>query len=169
MKITNLSTATFFRLVSAYQDKLIDKKSWRVGSFKRILDAMKDHFGGVNFNAFAQVILYASETSCRKMNRCTLNVHWKPYIRKEQYCFEVILYLVLYFRTILSLWVKIYHKPRNPDIIFLHRESLWRDKLRYKIGIHLLQTQLSPDDQACMELSQLSALAVCNWCISSTW
>ena len=93
LKITNLSTATFFRLVSAYQDKLIDKKSWRVGSFKRILDAMKDHFGGVNFNAFAQVILYASETSCRKMNRCTLNVHWKPYIRKEQYCFEVILYL----------------------------------------------------------------------------
>ena len=84
LKITNLSTATFFRLVSAYQDKLIDKKSWRVGSFKRILDAMKDHFGGVNFNAFAQVILYASETSCRKMNRCTLNVHWKPYIRKEQ-------------------------------------------------------------------------------------
>ena len=93
LKITNLPTATFFRLVSAYQDKLIDKKSWRVGSFKRILDAMKDHFGGVNFNAFAQVILYASETSCRKMNRCTLNVHWKPYIRKEQYCFEVLLYL----------------------------------------------------------------------------
>ena len=93
LKITNLSTATFFRLVSAYQDKLIDKKSWRVGSFKRILDAMKDHFGGVNFNAFAQVILYASETSCRKMNRCTLNVHWKPYIRKEKCCFEVLLYL----------------------------------------------------------------------------
>ena len=86
-----MSTATFFRLVSAYQDKLIDKKSWRVGSFQRILNAMKEHFGGVNFDAFVQVILYASETSCRKMNRCTLNVHWKPYIRKEQYCFEVIL------------------------------------------------------------------------------
>ena len=32
----------------------------------------------------------------------------------------------------------------------------------YKIGIYLLHSQLSPVDQVCMELSQLSALAVCN-------
>ena len=74
----NCFYAPYFRLVSAYQDKLVD---YVTPNMEKYVSSMKQNFGNVTFDAFVQTILKLSETKCQKMNQCGLNVHWRPYIR----------------------------------------------------------------------------------------
>ena len=82
-----------FRLVSAYQDKVIDRP---VGS---IMKSLKNNYGKTNFESFAYLVIKsASKNECLKTyGNCKFNNHWKPYIRnlsyKSHYAIFVIFFL----------------------------------------------------------------------------
>ena len=68
------------RLVSAFQDKLVDHK------YKRVVDQIINNFGEINFENFVKMIIQNSKTRCRRLNECGLDVHWKPFISRCGYC-----------------------------------------------------------------------------------
>ena len=68
------------RLVSAFQDKLVDHK------YKRIVGQIINTFGEINFENFVKMIIQNSKTRCRRLNECGLDVHWKPFISRCGYC-----------------------------------------------------------------------------------
>lgn len=71
------------RLVSAYQDKLVDQTD---KFYKRVVDYLIDNYGAVTFENFVSMILTKSRRRCRRMNRCGLDKHWKPFISRCGYC-----------------------------------------------------------------------------------
>lgn len=73
----------FERLVSAYQDKLVDQTD---KFYKRVVDYLIDNYGAVTFENFVSMILTKSRRRCRRMNRCGLDKHWKPFISRCGYC-----------------------------------------------------------------------------------
>ena len=70
------------RLVSAYQDKLLDHS----GLYSTIVNKMIKTYGSVSFQNFVLMILDKASRNCRKMKRCGLDVHWKPFISRCGYC-----------------------------------------------------------------------------------
>ena len=66
--------------MSAYQDKLVDHK------YKRVVDQIINTFGEINFENFVTIIIKNSKTHCRRLNKCRLDVHWKPFISRCGYC-----------------------------------------------------------------------------------
>jgi len=73
----------FERLVSAYQDKVIDRRDKHYAYVTKKLDFQ---YGGVNFRNFIQMILDDSERNCRSPAHCGLDKHWKPFISRCGYC-----------------------------------------------------------------------------------
>ena len=65
-----------FRLVSAFQDKLVDKSD---KSFTNIINNIINTFGEINFENFATMII-------KKSRKRGLNIHWKPFINRCGYC-----------------------------------------------------------------------------------
>ena len=65
-----------FRLVSAFQDKLVDKSD---KSFTNIINHIINTFGEINFENFATMII-------KKSRKRGLNIHWKPFINRCGYC-----------------------------------------------------------------------------------
>ena len=68
----------FERIVSAFQDKFIDNNS---GVFRNIKKKMISTYGDASFISFVKMIISSSQFSCNEVNRCTINRHWKPFIR----------------------------------------------------------------------------------------
>ena len=68
----------FERLVSAFQDKFIDNNS---GVFRLMKKKMISSYGDASFVSFVKMVLASSQLSCKEVNRCTINRHWKPFIR----------------------------------------------------------------------------------------
>ena len=66
--------------MSAFQDKLVDHK------YKRVVDQIINNFGEINFENFVSIIIKNSKTRCRRLNKCRLDVHWKPFISRCGYC-----------------------------------------------------------------------------------
>ena len=69
----------FERIVSAYQDKIVDNK-------KKHLKHLLGMFGGVSFVHFVKMILDKGAKYCQEMNQCLLNYHWRPFISRCGYC-----------------------------------------------------------------------------------
>ena len=69
-----------FRLVSAYQDKLVDQN---YGGYR---DYITRNFGGVSFKTFVQMVIERSEKMCQKLSKCDLDRHWRPFISRCGYC-----------------------------------------------------------------------------------
>ena len=66
--------------MSAFQDKLVDTNS------TEFTDHIMKNFGEVNFENFVTMIIKNSKTRCRSLNKCDLNIHWKPFISRCGYC-----------------------------------------------------------------------------------
>ena len=79
-----------FRLVSAYQDKVIDRP---VGS---IIKSLKNNYGETTFESFAYLVIKsASKNECLKTyGNCKFNNHWKPYIRNLSYKSHYAIFIV---------------------------------------------------------------------------
>jgi len=73
----------FERLVSAYQDKMVDGTD---PSYFSIKNFIFDKYGEVTFPNFVRMILYKSRTKCRTMSTCRLDKHWKPFISRCAFC-----------------------------------------------------------------------------------
>lgn len=73
----------FERLVSAFQDKIVDQSD---GFYTRRVNYLKLKYGGISFAHFADMILDKSVKICRQMNACRLDKHWKPFISRCGYC-----------------------------------------------------------------------------------
>jgi len=73
----------FERLVSAYQDKLVDGAD---PSYFRVKKHIMEKYGEVTFPNFIRMILYKSRTKCESMSTCRLDKHWKPFISRCAYC-----------------------------------------------------------------------------------
>jgi len=73
----------FERLVSAFQDKMVDGTD---PSYFNIKNFIFDKYGEVTFPNFVRMILYKSKTKCRSMNTCRLDKHWKPFISRCAFC-----------------------------------------------------------------------------------
>ena len=68
----------FERIVSAYQDKIVDGTTLK--------KSLQKKYGGVSFIDFTNMILDDSDNKCQKLNKCHMNVHWKPFISRCGYC-----------------------------------------------------------------------------------
>ena len=66
--------------MSAFQDKLVDHR------YKRVADEIVNTYGEINFENFVTLIIEKSKSSCRRLKRCVLDVHWKPFISRCGYC-----------------------------------------------------------------------------------
>jgi len=73
----------FERLVSAFQDKLVDGSD---KFYKRVVDHIINTFGEISFENFVYMILRNSKTRCRRLKGCGLDKHWKPFISRCGYC-----------------------------------------------------------------------------------
>merc|ERR1719500_1237567 len=70
----------FERIVSAFQDKFVDNNS---GVFRNIKKKMISSYGDASFISFVKMVIASSKLSCNDVNRCTINRHWKPFIRRS--------------------------------------------------------------------------------------
>ena len=68
------------RLVSAYQDKLIDQ------NYEGYRDYITANFGPVSFKTFVQMVIRRSKKRCQKISKCDLDRHWQPFISRCGYC-----------------------------------------------------------------------------------
>ena len=68
----------FERIVSAFQDKFVDNNS---GVFRNIKKKMISSYGDASFISFVKMVIASSQLSCNEVKRCTINRHWKPFIR----------------------------------------------------------------------------------------
>ena len=73
----------YSRLVSAYQDKLVDNSD---KFYKRVIDNIIHTFGEFNFENFVHMVINNSKRRCRRLNKCGLDKHWKPFISRCGYC-----------------------------------------------------------------------------------
>jgi len=73
----------FERLVSAFQDKLVDQGD---KFYKRVVDHIRIKYGEITFTSFVYMILDNSDKLCKEMNSCRLDKHWKPFISRCGYC-----------------------------------------------------------------------------------
>ena len=71
------------RLVSAFQDKLVDQSD---KFYKRVVDNIVKTYGEINFENFVRMIFKNSKIRCRRLNKCGLDKHWKPFISRCGYC-----------------------------------------------------------------------------------
>ena len=71
------------RLVSAYQDKLVDGSD---KFYKRVIDHIINTYGEINFENFVHMVINNSKRRCRRLNKCGLDKHWKPFISRCGYC-----------------------------------------------------------------------------------
>ena len=71
------------RLVSAYQDKLVDGSD---KFYKRVIDHIINTYGEINFENFVHMVINNSKKRCRRLNKCGLDKHWKPFISRCGYC-----------------------------------------------------------------------------------
>ena len=79
-----LSLCTYIlRLVSAYQDKLVDQAD---KFYKRVVDHIVHKYGAVTFKNFVEMILSKARRHCRQMKDCRLDKHWRPFISRCGYC-----------------------------------------------------------------------------------
>ena len=70
-------------MVSAFQDKLVDGSD---KFYKRVVDHIIDTYGEINFENFVHMIIKKSKTRCRRLKKCGLDKHWKPFISRCGYC-----------------------------------------------------------------------------------
>ena len=69
------------RLVSAFQDKLVDH------NHKGLVDHIINTNGEMNFENFVEMVIKNSKRLCRSLNKCGgLDTHWKPFISRCGYC-----------------------------------------------------------------------------------
>jgi len=73
----------FERLVSAFQDKIVDNSD---PFYERVVDHIINNYGEINFENFVHMIIKKSKTRCRRLNKCGLDKHWKPFISRCGYC-----------------------------------------------------------------------------------
>ena len=71
------------RLVSAFQDKLVDESD---KFYKRVVDHIINNYGEINFENFVHMVIKNSKKRCRRLNKCGLDKHWKPFISRCGYC-----------------------------------------------------------------------------------
>ena len=76
-------TISIHRLVSAFQDKLVDQTD---KFYARVVHQIRDTYGEVTFANFVQFILDRSGRVCRAINRCNLDKHWRPFASRCGYC-----------------------------------------------------------------------------------
>ena len=74
----------FERLVSAFQDKIVDQSDGERGEER--VQFLKLNYGGVSFAHFAKMILDQGDKYCRQMNTCMMDKHWLPFISRCGYC-----------------------------------------------------------------------------------
>ena len=68
--------------MSAFQDKLVDHNS-----FKKVVDQLVNTYGELKFEHFVEhFVIEKSKTRCRRLNKCGLDKHWKPFISRCGYC-----------------------------------------------------------------------------------
>ena len=74
----------FERLVSAYQDKIVDSSD---ASYTHIAPTLQRDYGEVSFPAFALYVLDTAKHMCRPPPaRCHLDVHWRPFYARCAFC-----------------------------------------------------------------------------------
>ena len=74
----------FERLVSAYQDKIVDNSD---PSYAHIGPNLQRDYGEVSFPSFALYVLDTAEHMCRPPPaRCHLDVHWRPFYARCAFC-----------------------------------------------------------------------------------
>jgi len=73
----------FERLVSAYQDKVVDVSDT---SYTMVRYNLQRRYGKVSFYNFARQILHHSRHNCRSILSCHMDVHWEPYTARCGYC-----------------------------------------------------------------------------------
>ena len=74
----------FERLVSAYQDKIVDNTD---PSYTHIASKLKREYGEVSFHSFALYVLDTAKHMCRPPPaRCHLDVHWRPFYARCAFC-----------------------------------------------------------------------------------
>ena len=74
----------FERLVSAYQDKIVDNTD---PSYTHIASKLKGDYGEVSFHSFALYVLDTAKHMCRPPPaRCHLDVHWRPFYARCAFC-----------------------------------------------------------------------------------
>ena len=69
--------------MSAFQDKLVDESD---KFYKRVVDHIINTYGEINFENFVHMIIKKSKKRCRRLNKCGLDKHWKPFISRCGYC-----------------------------------------------------------------------------------
>ena len=73
----------FVRLVSAFQDKLVDNSDH---FYRGVYNEIKKKYGEVTFPNFVQMILDKSPKKCKSPRSCHLDKHWKPFVSRCGYC-----------------------------------------------------------------------------------
>ena len=67
------------RLVSAYQDKLVEQGKDKF--YGRVVDFIVHKYGKVTFKNFVDMVLDKARRDCKEMTKCALDKHWRPFIR----------------------------------------------------------------------------------------
>ena len=75
--------------MSAFQDKVVDR-NW-IGGYIDHYNGLADHinntYGEINFENFVDMVIKNSKRLCRRLNKCGLDPHWKPFISSRcGYC-----------------------------------------------------------------------------------
>jgi len=73
----------FERVVSAYQDKIVD--AWDM-KYEKTRQLLPKKYGDSSFTSFLLLILSQARTKCRRISNCALDVHWRPYISRCAFC-----------------------------------------------------------------------------------
>ena len=74
----------FERLVSAYQDKVVDNSD---PSYTYVAPTLQTKYGEVSFTNFAHFVLDTAKKMCLPPpSACHLDVHWRPYYARCAYC-----------------------------------------------------------------------------------
>ena len=68
--------------MSAFQNKLIDRQD----NYGKFIEDIINTYGELNFENFAQMVIKKSQKYCRRLNKCGLDEHWKPFLSRCGYC-----------------------------------------------------------------------------------
>ena len=69
--------------MSAFQDKLVDESD---KPYKGVIDHIISNYGEINFENFVHMVIKNSKKRCRRLNKCGIDRHWKPFISRCDYC-----------------------------------------------------------------------------------
>ena len=112
----------FFRLVSAYEDKILISNEYNNVAF---IYPLRRNYGDISFKSFVKMIL--EDPKCHHMSHCQLDVHWRPYFANCCYCkvpFQ-------YFVRMESLEIDVEFIGRLANVQFQKRGDTFKDEYLY--------------------------------------